>query len=531
MDFLKCNYDKHERVWSAAKRQLVYDFNCSMGKILYSTLKNYPTKICQVFDVDGREVTNSEMLTWSVRLAQHFKKMGLNHNDVVGIVAKNSTYLISIPFGCLMNCTPFHAVSPALDTDTIQYLFETTAPKIIFCDGEFYEKVNSATHLLKPLICTLTNHIDGVAMIEDFLLPTPTERFYQPEPLVLGGEQTAAIICSSGTTGSPKCVCISNYTLQLDNIYQVTCDSVSFTNSSLDWYTGVIFIVITTTCSSKRVITNRPYTPEYMVELVKKYKINCVAVAPRHAASLVTCSTATIQSMSSIHTFLIGGGSVSLPTLQCLQSILKNCIIIFGYGLTETSSISMNFGAQYATSVGKLIPGLKARIVDEQGMNLPPNKVGEIHVKTGHAWNGYYGNPIESQRFQDSLGWFHTGDLGYFDDKDLLYIVDRKKDVVKYQGMQYWPGEIEQVINELPEVEDVCVVSIYDERNGDAAGAVVVRRNGAQLTEQQIKEQVRKRLPVAYKQLHAGVVFVDQLPEDSNGKTSRRKAKALFKSK
>ncbi|XP_050323784.1 uncharacterized protein LOC126755332 [Bactrocera neohumeralis] len=529
MDFLKCSYDKQERVWSGDKRPLIYDFDCSLGKVIYNTLRNYPKKVCQVSDNNGREVTNGETLTWSVRLAQHFKKMHLRHDDVIGIVAKNSTYLTSVAVGCFMNCTPFHAVNPIFDTKSIENVFTITAPKIIFLDGEYYEKVWEATRAFKPLYYTLTNHIEGVAKIEDLLLPTKTEFFYLPEQLTLGGEQTVAILCSSGTTGLPKCVCISNYALQLENLF-VTSEDVVFTNSNIDWFTGLLYTIITCTSSCKRVITNRPFTPEYLVELVQKYQISIVGAAPFHVAALVACPTANAENLSTIRSFSIGGGSVTLPVIQRLQSLLKNSLITFGYGLTEVGGISINMGAQFHTSVGKLLPGLHARIVDAQGKNLPSNEVGEIYVKTGRKWNGYYSKPIETQRFQDSLGWFHTGDLGYFDDKNMLYIVDRKKDIMKYQSMQYWPGEIEQVISQLPEVANVCVVGVNDERNGDAAGAVVVKRKDAVLTEQQVKDHVVKQIPVPYKHLHAGVIFVDELPHNTNGKLLRKEAKALFES-
>ncbi|XP_053964420.1 uncharacterized protein LOC128867327 [Anastrepha ludens] len=523
----ECNYDEKERVWMGAKQPLVYDFNCSVGKIIFNNLKNFPKNVCQVSDIDGREVTNGELLSWSIRLAQHFKKMGLRHDDVIGIVAKNSTYLSSVAVGCFMNCTPFHTINSGFDPVTIQTLFKNTAPKIIFCDGDVYEKVNTATRSLRPLFYTLTNHIDGVSTIEDLLQPTPNEYLYQPEPLKLGGAQTVAIMCSSGTTGFPKCVCLSNYILQVDYMF-VTSHDVIFTNSSLDWMTGIFFTFFSSATSCKRVITNRPYTPEYLVELVKKYKITYIMAAPRHVATLVTCAKATTDNFSSIRTFVVGGGCVSLSTLNRLQNILHNGIINVLYGMTEIGFISLNSGDQNLSSVGKLCHHIEVRIVDEQGKNLQQNEIGEIYVKTGHTWNGYYGNTIETQRMQDSFGWFHTGDMGYFDDESCLFIVDRKKEIVKYQGMQYWPSEIEDVIMKMPEVEDVCVVGVYDEGNGDAAGAVVVRRKGAQLTERQVKEYVAKHLPVTYKQLHAGVVFVERLPENTNGKTSKKEVKALF---
>ncbi|XP_011187344.3 uncharacterized protein LOC105215235 [Zeugodacus cucurbitae] len=530
MEFLECSYDKKERVWSGANPPSFYDFNCSAGNIIYRNLKNFPSKVCQVSDIDGRELTNRELLTWSTRLALYFKKIGLRHNDVIGIVAKNSTYTSAVAVGCFMNCTPFHAVNSVLDKDTIQQIFKVTAPKIIFCDGEVYEKIHEATRSLKPLFYTLTNHTEGVAKVEDLLDPIPNENLYKPEPLVLGGEQTVAILCSSGTTGVPKCVCMSNYILNCEQIF-VNSEDIIFTNSCLDWMTGLYFTFLSASTSCKRVITNKPFTPEYMTALVKKYKISFISAAPRHVSALIACPAATTDNFSSIRSCLVGGGCISLTTLQKLKGLFKNGKLIFGYGMTETSHMAMNPDDQYPTSVGKLFFGVKMRIVDEAGNNLPPNEVGEVYINTGHVWNGYYGNPIETKRYRDSDGWFHTGDMGYFDENNMLYIVDRKKDIIKYQGMQYWPSEIEQVISELPEVEEVCVVGVYDERHGDAAGAVVVLRQSAKLTKEQVKDHVRRRLPLDHKQLHAGVIFVDRLPQNANGKTLKKDAQALFKNK
>ncbi|XP_039954628.1 4-coumarate--CoA ligase-like 7 [Bactrocera tryoni] len=530
MESSECSYDNTDHVWSGPNSPLYHDSNCSVGHIIYRNLKNYPNKVGQVSDIDGREVTNRELLTWSTRLALHFKKLGLRHDDVIGIVAKNSTYTSSVAVGCFMNCTPFHAVNSGLDKDTIRDVFQITKPKIIFCDGEYYEKLHEATSSLNPLFYTLTEHIEGVGTVEDLLSPVPNENLYKPEPFVLGGAQTVAILCSSGTTGVPKCVCVSKHIVNIDELC-VTSEDVIFSNSSLDWISGVFFTLLSATKSCKRVITNKPYTPEYMIALVKKYKITYALAAPRHVSALVACPAATIDNLRSIRSFLVGGGCISQSTLQQLRSLLENGKVIFAYAMTESGFLSLNSDEKYPTSVGKLVSGIKARIVDDEGKNLPPNEIGELLVNTGHIWSGYYGNPSETKRVQDSDGWLHTGDLGYFDDKNMLYIVDRKKDIIKYDGMQYWPAEIEQVINELPEVEDVCVVGVYDERHGDAAGAIVVLRQGTELTIEQVKDHVRKRLPLDHKQLHAGVIFIDRLPQNANGKTLKREARVLFEVK
>ncbi|XP_062132798.1 uncharacterized protein LOC133843313 [Drosophila sulfurigaster albostrigata] len=527
MEAFPTTYDAKDKTWSGPKRSSIYNSDASLGRVIFNNMKNWPRNVCQINDASGESLTYAQAITWAIRIAQHLKKRGLNDTDVVGISAKNTNYLMPLATGCLMNATPFHAVNPLLDEDTIKHAFGLTKPKIIFCDGLEYNKIKSATQGWSPEIFTMIDHVEGVPKIESLLDPTPTEMFYQPEPLKNGGDQTVAILCSSGTTGLPKAVCISNSTLLMDNV-QITSEMIFYVASSLDWMTGVFALIFSTVFGCTRVITNKPFTPEYFVQLVKKYQLLYAVLPPRHLSGLAICPEATVEALSSLRLINFGGGVVSLATLQRIQELCKNAILTGGYGMTEVGGITANLGIKNINAAGKPIAGIKMRIVDDDGKRLGYNQVGEIYVHTGQPWNGYYGNPLESRRMQDFEGWFHTGDLGYFDDNNLLYIVDRKKEILKYQGLHYWPTEIETVIAELPEVQDVCVVGIYDERQGDAAGALIVKRKGYEINEKAIIEYVAKRLTGVQMQLHAGVRFTENLPANHNGKTVRRTAREVF---
>ncbi|XP_070140504.1 luciferin 4-monooxygenase-like [Drosophila kikkawai] len=170
----------------------------------------------------------------------------------------------------------------------------------------------------------------------------------------------------------------------------------------------------------------------------------------------------------------------------------------------------------------------RIRIVDDQGVSLGPNQIGEIYVHNGLRWKGYYGDEEESRRIQDPEGWFHTGDLGYFDDQNSLFVVDRIKDGLKCKNRTYWPSEIESVILELRQVQNVCVVGIFNAQVGYEAGALMARSSDDTISEQEIVDHVANRLPEEHKHLHAGVFFTEKLPINVNGKTVRRKARDLF---
>ncbi|KAH8347941.1 hypothetical protein KR084_002451, partial [Drosophila pseudotakahashii] len=549
MERIPTTYDSKERVWSGAKRVATFTDETSLGKVILNGMRNWPKNVCQINDEDGVEMTFQQAITWAIRIAQILKEKGLQHPDVIGITARNSTYLTPVATACLLNGTPFHAVNPVSDegfcskiislftiiiqfliSATLTHVLSITKPTVIFCDGQEYQKVLAATKRWLPEIFTITDPIEGVPHIETLLEPTQTEMFYQPEPLKEGGEQTVAILCSSGTTGLPKAVCISNRSLFMDTSF-MNSELVAYSASGLDWYSGLTSFLLSTVVGVTRIITTKSFAPDFFVKLVDKYKINSVILPPSHMSALIAFPGATKEALASIRSIMYGGGFTSMTTLKKMQELCPNAMLNSGYGLTEVGGVSYNFGLGNVNTAGKPLPGIRIRIVDDDGKNLGYNEQGEIYVHTGLRWRGYYGNPVESRKSQDHEGWLHTGDLGYFDDQNLLHVVDRKKEILKYQGNQYWPSEIEGVIAEMPQVEEVCVVSIYNELDGDAAGALVVKREGSAITAKEIADYVAKRLPSIQKQLHAGVQFTDKLPANPNGKTLRRVAREEFAAK
>ncbi|EDW90768.2 uncharacterized protein Dyak_GE13452 [Drosophila yakuba] len=526
MQGLPTTYDARDRIWSGAKRANTYTDETSIGSVICKEMRNWSRNVCQIIDVDGVEMTFGQVITWAIRIAQILKKKGLKHTDVIGIAAKNSTYVAPVAVACLLNGTPFHAVNPVSDEATLTHIFSITKPTVIFCDGQDHEKLRVAAKGWQPEIFTITDSVEGVPHIDTFLEPTTTEMFYQPEPLREGGEQTVAIYCSSGTTGLPKAVCISNRALFLDT-NMLSSESVALAATSLDWYSSLWLIIWSTVVGCTRIITNKPFSPEYFVKLVEKYRINTVILPPHHLSTLTAFPGATKEALASIRSVAYGGGFTSMTTLKKMQELCPNAKLVSIYALTEVGVVSYNIGLGNVNTAGKPRSGIKIRIVDDDGKSLGYNEQGEIYVHTGLPWKGYYGNPVETQRTQDDKGWVHTGDLGYFDDQNQLYVVDRKKDIRRYQAEDYCPSEIEGVISELPNVEEVCVISVSDDQ-GDAAGALVVKRSGSSITAKEISDHVARRLPYFQKQLYAGVQFTDKLPAKPNGKTLRRVAQEEF---
>jgi len=144
-----------------------------------------------------------------MRVASFMRGLGMVQSDIVGIMARNTTHIFSVVYGCFFNGIAFHALNVAFEESKIEKLFDITKPRLIFCDGEEYEKITSATSNLNVMIITMRNHHKDSISIDE-VLATPVEADFKPFRLEHGKDQTLAILCSSGTTGTPKAVTITN---------------------------------------------------------------------------------------------------------------------------------------------------------------------------------------------------------------------------------------------------------------------------------------------------------------------------------
>jgi long-chain acyl-CoA synthetase len=201
--------------------------------------------------------------------------------------------------------------------------------------------------------------------------------------------------------------------------------------------------------------------------------------------------------------------------------------IVEGYSCTEAMfacTASPVRGAHKIGSVGLPLPDVEVRITDEGPAALPPGQVGEIWMRAPQVMLCYWRNPQETrQAFKtDELGrpWLCTGDLGFLDSDGYLFIVDRKKDLIKTSGYQVWPREIEEVIASHPSVAEVAVAGVPNDAKGEVAQAWVVLREGASADEAEIRSYCRDRL-TQYK-VPARVEFTDALPKNAAGKVLRR---------
>lgn len=311
----------------------------------------------------------------------------------------------------------------------------------------------------------------------------------------------------------------------------LTTDDVQYCHNTLDWTTGVTACISSGVHSTLRIISDEAFDPKLMLHLIEKHKITWYLGPPSHLAMMMNCPEFETCKIDSLKHLLYGGMCASIEVQEGFRKRLNKGVLQFAFGFTELGTTNATLNKHYdekPNSVGRILPGLKLKIVSPEGVAQPPNKTGEVVIHPGQYWDGYFGNKETSREVQDSEGWIYTGDSGYVDEDGFLYIAGRIKDMLKHKGIMFYPSDVEDVISQIPGVAEVCVFGIPHPINWDEAAAVVVLRRGAQVTAEDIIKFVKDNTDTEYLQLNAGCLIVSDIKRLPNGKTNRQANKEFY---
>lgn len=300
-----------------------------------------------------------------------------------------------------------------------------------------------------------------------------------------------------------------------------TNEDVVLNFSSLYWFSGCFAMLWCGVSGATYLVINKPFTPQIALHLIDKYMVTKALFPPRNIAMMLASPDIQHKSMKSIKTLSSSGAKLPVEVRKNIRKYLSpTASVFYGYAATEVGPISFSMSDRNPESTGILLPNIQVKIVDENGNNVGVGEDGELCANNGYKWPGYFGDKEATDEVYESGTWYHTGDLGHFDEKGYLYIVDRIKEIMKSKGYHVSPTEIEEVIHQLPDVVEVCVCGIPDLLAVNLPAAFVVRSR-PNITEEIVATHVSSKFPY-YKHLSGGVYFVDELPKTPSGKVLRR---------
>jgi acyl-CoA synthetase (AMP-forming)/AMP-acid ligase II len=275
------------------------------------------------------------------------------------------------------------------------------------------------------------------------------------------------------------------------------------------------------------------YDPTKALELIEQFNISRIFMVP--AAIQIMLNHPRVAEVDFSRLKIITYGASPIP-LELMRAAIDRfgCGFVQMYGMTETSGTIVALdpedhdpaGSPRMRSVGTPLQGVEIKIIDEQGRQLAPNEVGEIATRSSKNMKGYWNNPDATAATIDSDGWLRTGDAGYLDADGYLYIHDRVKDMIISGGENVYPAEVENAVFSHPDVADVAVIGVPDEKWGEAVKACVVLKPGKSLSEAEVIAHARGHI-AGYK-CPKSVDFIDALPRNPSGKVLRRELRAPY---
>jgi 4-coumarate--CoA ligase len=433
-------FNQSSKIWTGDVGAYRYPLDIYLGEKLFEALDETPDRIIQINHEEGTSQTCQEVKLASIRVAQNLRRLGIQSDDVIGFVCRNSSTVLALIYGCVLIGAPINPLHVSFAKDKIRHMFRQTKPVLVFCDHDLFETIKEALLEMKSsaMIFTLLKKIPVVPFVNELLIPTGSEYHYKNVKFEKrASEKLLAIVCSSETMGTAKGVCMP-HTAVLTYI-DIKCKNIkefrSLNFSSIYWCTGLIGVYLAPFRSGEtRISTIQSFNAELCVKLIEQYRASVVVMPPTYLNSLINSPLSSTGDFSSILLFSCTGSVVSENLRERFKEKFPNKPLLISYGTTEVF-IAMMFPGESSDGlkVGKTFTNIQLKVVDEEGNALGLGEVGEILVKQEFKFLGYYNNPETTQQAVDRDGFLKTGDKGYLDNDGYVYILDRNKDIFKYK--------------------------------------------------------------------------------------------------
>ena len=491
-------------------------------------------KIAVVNGETGREYSFLEIEETTRKVSSALNRSGLQKGDVVALATSNCPEYPIMFLAILASGGVVTTCNPAYTDEELTYQFTNSSPKFVVTVPSVLPTVQKAAErsgVEKIILLDDTDQRGSSFISYRSLVEDTGSRFNLA--LVDAKNDIAVLPYSSGTTGLPKGVVLTHYTM-IANISQLKHPEIFSLHKDgttimglLPFYHiyGMDVIMLSSLHAGSKLITLSKFSPDIFLSTIQKYKINLTHLVPPLIQFLANHPSVDKYDLSSIDQVTSASAPLGGELLTAARERIGCRLIRQLYGLTEMNGAILIMpeclGMTKPGSVGVPICNMEVRIVDTvSGENLPVGKTGEMLVRGPNIMKGYLNLPDATKASITEDGWFRTGDIGYFDEEGCFYITDRLKELIKVKGLQVAPAELEALLQNHPKIADAAVIGIPNERLGEAPKAFVVKKD-LTVTEDEIVNYVAGKV-AKHKHLVGGVEFIDAVPKSPSGKILRR---------
>lgn len=475
----------------------------------------------------------------ALALGGNLLALGLKPGDRVAFCLANSPHILETVFGCFAAGLIVVPVNARLHAKEIAYICNDSGAKALIHGPEFAEdliKIKDEFETIEFRICTEQGYeapsYDDLLIAENALVTAMDAR----------PEDPCWLFYTSGTTGKPKGaiwnhrivrVVIMNY---LADVYNIQPGEVLLHVAPMSHGSGIVALPAVARGATNAISSSASFDPDSMLKTVAELGVSHIAfMAPTQIIKMMEDCDPTNYDLRSLKAICYGGAPIYVEHLKkAIRMFGPVFAQIYGQGEAPITITGLNAADHLKLleanderigSAGQVRTDVEAVCVDANDQPLPPGKPGEVVARGDVVMPGYWNN---DEATAETLrgGWLHTGDIGYFDENNFLFLLDRSKDMIISGGNNIYPREVEEIIIQHPAVANVVVVGVPHEYWGEAVHAVIVRESGASIGQDDVIKYCGENI-AGYKKPKS-VEFVDELPVSGYGKILRREVRDWY---
>lgn len=570
---------KDPKIFNNALPEMIDIPELPIGSMLKGAAIEYPDNCALIFhDV---QISYKELYSESLKLANALHSLGYGKGDVIATYLPNSIQYVIAYYGIMLSGATYSPINPFNPANEVVYQIQDANVVAVIAHESCAKNLldEALESKLKDVIVTGTDEIDGIngrtdvrSLNDSWHSLNELKSRYEARELQVDidpKEDIAIISYTGGTTGRAKGVLSTHYNFvgsclassaSMGMLPHIDAEggvivkaytsedefakeyaiipgkSVVLSPAPLYHVSGLMGSVGVGTVQGSTVILIDQLNPVTFIENIEKYKVTQVSGAPQLFNILLSMPQIQTTDLLSVRNVGSGAAPMSAEMQRKLQSLFKNAIISEGYGLTEATgacvqTVAFKSGIRKPGSIGLPIFNTEVKLVPVDGSSeeeVPQGEKGELWVRGPQIAKGYLNDP-ETTKNTFSNGWLRTGDIAVRDEDGILTIVDRKKDMLIYNGYNVYPRHLEELLYEHEAVQSCVVLGVPDDRAGEIPKAFVVLKPGATSALTDIQEFVNSRV-VHYSKIRE-IEQLDALPMTAAGKISRIALQKLEASK